>query len=166
MSAVPPKPRASAEHRRNLRNGLLFAAPWLVNLVVFIAYPIGASLYYSLCSYDTLRPPRWVGLENYRILLTQDPLFWKSIGNTLFMVAAGLPLGIIASLGIALLLNQKVRGIAFYRTVFYLPSITPIVATSILWLWLLNPEIGLVNTLLAKANIPGPGWLSDPEWAK
>lgn len=157
---------ASAEVRRNLRNGLLFASPWLVNLVLFIAYPLAASLYYSLCTYDALRPPRWVGLENYRILFTEDPLFWKALWNTLYIVALGLPLNLAVSLGIALLMNQKLKGMAFYRTVFYLPSITPLVAASILWLWLLNPEMGLVNGLLEKVGIHGPGWLASPEWAK
>lgn len=149
-----------------MRNGLLFASPWLVNLVVFIAYPIAASFYYSLCTYDTLRPPRWVGLENYRILFTEDPLFWKSLWNTLYLVLFGLPLNLAVSLGIALLMNQKLKGMAFYRTVFYLPSITPLVATSILWLWLLNPEMGLVNSVLGTAGITGPGWLASPDWSK
>lgn len=160
------KRTASSEQRRNLRNGLLFAAPWLVHLAVLILYPIGASLYYSLCSYDALRPPRWVGLENYRVLFTEDPLFWTSLGNTLYMVLFGLPVTLVVSLAIALLMNQKLKGMAFYRTVYYLPSITPIVATSILWLWVLNPEMGLVNAGLQKLGIAGPGWLSSPEWSK
>jgi len=166
LTTNAPSKRPSSERRRNLRNGLLFASPWLVNLVVLIAYPIAASLYYSLCSYDTLRPPRWIGLENYRVLFTEDPLFWTSLSNTLYMVALGLPVGMVVSLGIALLMNQKLKGMAFYRTIFYLPSITPVVATSILWLWLLNPEMGLVNELLARVGIAGPGWLTAAEWAK
>ena len=166
MSAVPLKYRPSSQARRDLRNGLLFAAPWLVNLAVFIAYPIAASLYYSFCAYDTLRPPRWIGIENYRNLFTDDPLFWKSLFNTLYMVAVGLPIGLVVSLGIALLMNQKLKGMAFYRTIYYLPSITPVVATSVLWLWLLNPEIGLVNTVLTKVGIEGPGWLQSPDWSK
>ena len=166
MPHPSPKPRTTAAQRRNLRNGLLFASPWIVHLIVFIAYPIAASFYYSLCSYDTLRPPRWVGLENYRILFTEDPLFWTSVWNTLYMVALGLPVSMVISLGIALLMNQKLKGMAFYRTIYYLPSITPVVATSILWLWLLNPEMGLVNNVLGKAGVAGPGWLASPQWAK
>src|SRR5579862_7720865 len=154
-------------HRRREVTGLLFASPWLIGLVVFIAYPIAASLYYSFCSYDAIRPARWIGLRNYQQMLFDDPLFWKALGNTLYMVAFGLPFGLIASLAVALLLNQKVRGIAFYRTLYFLPSITPVVATSILWLWLLNPEIGLVNLLLGKLGVVnGPAWLQDPAWAK
>jgi multiple sugar transport system permease protein len=166
MSQSRPSPRGSSDERRNLRNGLLFASPWLLNLAIFIAYPIAASFYYSLCSYDTLRPPRWVGLENYRLLFTQDPLFWKSLWNTLYMVLFGLPVSLVVSLGIALLMNQKLKGMAFYRTVFYLPSITPVVATSILWLWLLNPDMGLVNDVLKRVGIAGPGWLASPDWSK
>lgn len=146
--------------------GLAFAAPWILHFLVFIAYPIVLSLYYSFCDYDTLSPPHWVGAENYRLLFTQDPLFWRSLGNTLYMVLIGLPASTVVSLGLAFLLNQKRRGMAFYRTVFYLPSIVPVVATAILWLWLLNPEIGLVNAGLAKVGIQGPGWLFSPVWAK
>lgn len=153
--------------QRDQLNGLLFASPWLIGLAVFTAYPIVASLYYSFCSYDAIRPPRWVGIENYRVLFTNDDLFWKSLNNTLYMVVVGLPIGLLAALAIALLLNQKLKGMAFYRTVFYLPSITPIVATSILWLWLLNPEMGLVNMGLNHLGIANPpGWLVDPAWAK
>jgi multiple sugar transport system permease protein len=163
---VPPKRRASRRQRQDLRNGLLFASPWLAHLVLLVVYPIAASLYYSFCAYDALRPPRWIGLENYRILFTDDPQFWTSLWNTAYIVLFGLPVTLVASLGIALLMNQKLRGMAFYRTVFYLPSITPIVATAILWLWVLNPEMGLANTLLAKVGVQGPGWLVSPQWAK
>lgn len=153
--------------RRDQINGLLFAAPWLIGFTVFIAYPIAASLYYSFCSYDAIRSPRWIGIQNYRILFTQDELFWKSLWNTLYMAVFGLPLSLVAALAIALLLNQKLRGIAFYRTLYFLPSITPVVASSILWLWILNPQIGLVNVALHNIGIiHTPNWLSDPAWAK
>lgn len=153
--------------RNDTRNGLLFAAPWLIGFVLFIAYPIAASLYYSFCAYDAIRPPQWVGLQNYQRLFTEDDLFWKSLWNTLYMGIFGLPIGLAASLGVALLLNQKIKGIAFYRTLYYLPSITPVVATSILWLWLLNPQIGLINVALGKLGVANPpAWLNDPFWAK
>ncbi len=154
-------------HRRREVTGLLFATPWLIGLAVFIAYPIAASLYYSFCSYDAIRSPHWVGLQNYQRLFGEDDLFLKSLWNTLYMVVIGLPIGLVASLGIALLLNQKLRGMAFYRTLYYLPSITPIVATSILWLWLLNPEMGLVNIVLSGLGVAHPpSWLTDPAWSK
>src|SRR6185369_7225729 len=118
-----------------------------------------ASLYYSFCSYDAIRPPRWIGLQNYQQMFLEDDLFWKALLNTLYMVAFALPIGLAASLAIALLLNQKLRGMALYRTLYYLPSITPVVATSILWLWLLNPQMGLVNLGLTKLGIAHP-----PDW--
>lgn len=161
-----PRDRARERQRRDTRTGLLFALPWLIGFAVFFAYPVLASLYYSLCSYDAIRPPRFVGLENFRRLFFEDELFWRSLGNTVYMVVFGLPVGLVASLAIALLLHQKLKGIALYRTAFYLPSITPVVATSILWLWLLNPEIGLINVGLSKLGIAGPAWLTDPAWAK
>src|SRR5687768_17464711 len=99
-------PVKGGERRRGeLRNGLLFASPWLLNLAVFIAYPIAASLWFSLCRYDALRPPRFIGLENYRRLFFEEPTFWTSLGNTLYMVAVGLPVSMAISLGIALLMN-------------------------------------------------------------
>lgn len=153
--------------KRHLRNGLLFAAPWLIGLSVFYAYPILASLYYSFCSFDGIRSPRFIGLENYRMLFGEDDLFLKSLWNTLFMVIFGVPISMIGGICVALLLNQKVRGIAIYRTIYYLPSVCPIVATSILWLWLLNPEMGLINVGLSHLGVSNPpAWLTDPVWSK
>jgi len=160
------QPGSSRLARHDLRNGLLFAAPWLIGFLCFTLYPIIASIYYSFCSYDGISVMRWTGIDNYKTLLTEDELFWRSLWNTLYMVVVGLPIGLVASLSLALLLNWKVKGMAFYRTVYYLPSITPVVATSILWLWLLNPEIGLINRLLMMMGLSGPGWLVDPKWAK
>ena len=131
--------------KRNLRNGLLFASPWFIGFLVFLLYPIIMSFYYSLCRFDAITQPHWTGLDNYQMMLFNDPVFWKSLINTLYMVIIGLPIGLVFSLLLAMLLNQKIRGQSVYRTVFYLPSITPIVASSILWLWLLNPQIGLAG---------------------
>jgi len=157
----------TASERAYSRNGVLFALPWLIGFSAFFAYPILASLYFSFCNFDGVRPPQWIGLGNYRELFLEDDLFFKSLGNTLFMVAFGVPTSICFGLGIALLLNQKVKGMAIYRTVYYLPSITPVVATSILWLWLLNPQAGLINLALQHLGVANPpGWLTDPAWAK
>jgi multiple sugar transport system permease protein len=145
----------------------LFASPWLIGLAVFFAYPIIASLYFSFCSYDAVRPPHFIGFANYHELFFGDDLFWKALWNTVYMVVLGLPIGLIASLGIALMLNQKLKGMAIYRTIYYLPSIVPVVATSILWMWLLNSDIGLINEALQRAGISHPpAWLNDPAWAK
>ena len=151
--------------RHDLRNGLVFVSPWLAGLIIFTLYPILASIYYSLTDYSIVESPFWVGLDNYRTLLSDD-LFWISLKNTLFMICFGLPLGLAASLAVALLLNTKVKAMSIHRTIFYLPSVLPDVASAILWLWILNPRYGPINTLLQKFGIAGPGWLVDPKWAK
>jgi len=157
----------SRADRRHLRNGLLFALPYVLGFLVFVLYPIVASLYYSLCQFNVINPPVWVGLENFQTLFTQDPLFWKALYNTLFFTAFSVPLSLVFSLSLAILLNQKVRGMAAYRTVFFLPSIVPIVASAVLWLWVLNPESGLINGMLRQfLGVDGPGWIADEHWAK
>jgi multiple sugar transport system permease protein len=156
----------SPAKRRNLRNGLLFVSPWIVGFACFTLFPFVASLYFSFCDYDILSPPRWIGLANYRELLTDDPYFATALYNTLYYTLFSVPLGIVCGVGIALLLNMKVVGVSFYRTVYYLPSIVPVVATSVLWMWLLNPQYGLVNAALGRLGLPEPGWIADPLWSK
>ncbi len=153
--------------RRNLRNGLLFASPYLVGFTVFMLYPLAASLYFSFCQYSIVRPPVWVGLDNFRELFFNDPLFWRSLYNTLYYTLISVPLGLAFSIGLALLLHQKVRGLAVYRTIFFLPTIVPVVASTVLWLWVLNPESGLLNATLRQwLGVEGPGWLADELWSK
>ena len=165
---VLAKPRGgmSPSQRRNLRNGLLFISPWLVGFLCFTLFPFVASLYFSFCDYDILTPPRWIGLLNYRELLTDDPYFVKALYNTLYYTAFAVPIGIVCGVGIALLLNMKVVAVPVYRTIYYLPSIVPVVATSVLWMWLLNPQYGLINALLGRLGLPEPGWIADPAWSK
>jgi multiple sugar transport system permease protein len=151
--------------RRNLRNGLLFTAPWLVGFISFTAYPVLASLYYSFTQYDVLSPPHWVGLGNYRQLVS-DPLFWTSLYNTLYYAVFFIPVSLVLQITIAMLLNFRVHGMVLYRTIVYLPSIVPTVAGSLLWLWMLNPQFGLVNQALSFLHIATPGWFSDPAWSK
>ncbi len=145
--------------------GYLFIAPWLVGFLVFTAYPFLSSVYLSFTRYNIVMPAVWVGAANYHQLLTQDPLFWKSLGITFRFALAAVPLGIVAGVGLALLLNLPLRGMGVYRTIFFLPSILPTVATSVVFLWLLNPEIGLINRLLHVIGITGPPWLQSPQWA-
>ena len=153
------------ESKREGRAGLLFAAPWLVGFLVFLAYPLVASIYFSFCDYSVLKPPVWIGLENYTELF-HDELFWTALKNTLLYAAFALPAGIITSLSLAMLLNAKVKGMPFYRTIFFVPSLVPQVSLAVLWLWLLNGEHGVLNLLLAKVGITGPSWLGDPAWSK
>jgi len=151
--------------KTNTRNGLLFTAPALIGLAVFTVYPVVSLLYYSFCRYSALKPPSWVGLGNYQSLM-HDQLFAESLYNTLYYTVLAVPLGIITAFGLAVLLNAKVKGLAFFRTIFYLPSIVPVVASSVLWLWILNPDYGLVNLLLRHLGLPERGWLADPAWSK
>ncbi len=158
--------RMSRAERSNLLLGLAFISPWLIGFLCFTLYPMLASLYYSFTDFKIISVPHWVGLENYRHML-QDPLFWKSLGNTLYLTFIGTPLAILVALGVAMLLNTKgLRGIGVFRTIFFLPVIFPAVAAAILWLWLLNPTYGLLNQLLAVIGIHGPGWFYDANWAK
>lgn len=158
-------PRTSVRARREFWLGIAFISPWLVGFFALTLYPIVASLYYSFCEYRVLTPPRWVGLRNYIELFSDHDYFLPSLANTAFMFIE-LPVALALSVAIALLLNQKLRGMAFFRTLYYLPSVVPTVAASILWLWLLNPEYGLVNKTLEWLHIPTTQWLQSPVWSK
>jgi len=151
--------------RRQWYEGLVCALPWLVGFAVFGGGPMLFSILMSFCDYDILNPPRFTGLENYSWMFTQDEKFPISLWNTAYMVI-GVPLGMAVSLAVALLLNLKIRGISVWRTFFYLPAIVPMVAASILWIWIFNPQGGLVNRLLALVGIEGPMWLQDANWSK
>ncbi len=155
-----------ANHRakRNL-TGYLFIGPWILGFATFTLWPFLQSVYLSFTRYNIVTPPKWVGAANYRMLLTQDDLFWKSAWVTVKYAAISVPLAVVVGVGLALLLNSNVRGIALFRTAFYIPSIVPTVATSVLFLWILNPNIGLVNRLLALVGITGPAWVKTAPWA-
>jgi multiple sugar transport system permease protein len=116
--------------------------------------------------YTVAFPPRFVGLENYKQLISNDPLVWKSLYNTLYITIIGVPLNTTIALIVALMLNQKIKGEAIFRTIFYLPSIVPQVAMSLLWIWILNPQVGLINYMLSLFGIKGPNWLGSEIWAK
>ena len=145
--------------------GLLFISPWLVRLSVFTAYPIIASLYYSFTEYVGFGAPKWIGFESYGRLF-EDELFRMSLCNTLYYTILYLPLGLIVAITLALFLNLKLKEIAIYRTIIYFPSILPVFASSFIWIWLLHPRFGLINNLLDKVGLIGPGWLYDPVWSK
>ncbi len=166
VHARTPWGRLSRSGRRNLRNGLLFTAPGIIGLLWFYAYPVLASLFYSFTSYDGLHTLSWVGWRNYSDL-ARDGLFWQSLFNTAYYVVLSVPLTILCAFGLALLLNRKdIWGLAFFRTIFFIPSIVPLISSTLLWLWLFNPQYGLINTVLGYVGINGPGWLNDPNWAK
>lgn len=159
--------RFSRQERRQLRVGVTFALPWILGFCGFTLFPVVASFYYSLHVYTRLGEPMiWVGFANFQELLFQDDLFWKSLYNTLYMVVIGIPFHVLLAMFLALVLNLNLKGVSVYRTVYYLPTIVPVVATSVLWLWVFNPEYGLINALLDLFGIHGPGWLAVPELAK
>lgn len=151
--------------RENI-TGYLFASPWLLSLILLTAYPVGAAIYYSFTQYTVLQPPVWVGLENFQEIFFQDDLFWKALYNTSYYAVFSVPLGLIISFWLALMLNQKVAGLAFFRSTFFLPSIVPVVAASIIWAWILQPEFGLINDILGRLGLYRPPWLTSPAWAK
>jgi multiple sugar transport system permease protein len=146
--------------------GLAFISPWLLGFFWLTLYPLVASLYYGFTEYAILTAPKWVGLENFITMFTKDKLFWTSVVNTLYFVAISVPLGTLLSILLALLLNAKVRGMSIYRTIYYFPTVVPVIAGVMLWAWILNPQVGPLNFLLGLLHIPGPGWLADPHWSK
>ncbi len=144
--------------------GYVFILPWLVGLLAFVAGPIIASLYLSFTDYQVVQPPTFIGVANYQQLFG-DGLFWQSLKVTAIYTVVTTPLQLCLSFLVALLMNQKVRLLGMWRTIYYVPNLVPAIATAMLWLWVLNPEFGLVNTLLRYFGIQGPLWLSSTRWA-
>ncbi|MGG4392989.1 sugar ABC transporter permease [Paenibacillus thiaminolyticus] len=151
--------------RKTIIIGLLFTSPWIIGFLVFQLYPIVASFYYSMTEYNLFSSPTWVGIQNYRDLF-QDDKFFLSMYNTLYITVFGVVPHMAFALGMALLLNMKIKGQSIYRTIYFLPTLVPAVAGSLLWLWILNSQYGLINMLLESIGIVGPNWLVDPDWTK
>ncbi len=166
------KLRPMAKHE--MRWGYIFISPWLVGFLVFTLGPMVASFFFSFTQYNVLTEARWVGANNYAMLLNEDKqLLLKAFFNIVYLAGVGIPLGLVAGLSIALLLNQDIRGMRFYRTAFYLPSIVPAVASIILWLWILNtdPSRGIFNMLWSNTfsvwfGTQPPNWMGDAYWTK
>ncbi|MGE5401706.1 MAG: carbohydrate ABC transporter permease [Ignavibacteriales bacterium] len=152
--------------KKNNFVGYLFASPWLIGFLVFGIYPIIISLYYSLCQYDVLRIPQYIGFRNYEELLFQDNYFYNAIWNTLYYTVIRTPLVILGSLILAIIVSKALTGVKIFRTIYFIPSIITGVILSVLWMWLLNPELGLVNSMLSYFGIQGPLWLLDPGYSK
>ncbi|MFZ4773766.1 MAG: carbohydrate ABC transporter permease [Terrimicrobiaceae bacterium] len=165
----------TGQERHNLRVGLLFISPWIAGFVALCAYPLVSSVYFSLCDYSVLSRAVFIGAQNYRDLAT-DEVFWTALYNTIFFAAFAIPLGLLVSLSLAILLNFEVRGRGFFRTVFFLPSLVPMVCLAVLWQWMLNGELGLVNTTINPVlhvfndmlgtHWQAPNWLADARFAK
>ena len=148
--------------RRNIE-GYLFISPWIIGFVVFTAGALLGSFSISLTKWNIVGTPEVVGLANYQKMV-EDRFFWQSIKVTLYYLL-NVPLNVVLGLLLALLLNQKVKGLSVFRTIFFLPSVAAGVAVSLLWMWIFNPRFGIINVLLKKIGIIGPLWLGSEEWA-
>jgi len=151
--------------RRNLRNGLLFISPWIFGFIAFQVYPILYSLRLSFSEYSGFGVPAFTGLANFKQMFADD-LFWKSAYNTLYYTALAVPIGVVVALAIAIAMNQKVREVAIYRAILYIPSILPIFALSFVWVVFLNPRYGLFNAFWHIFGLPMVDWIGNPAWTK
>lgn len=151
----------SVQGTRRALWGYLFIAPWIVGLLVFVGGPILISLYLSFTTYDILSPPKWVGVANYQKAFFEDPLFWPSLWRSFYYALVVVPVGLVLSLMLATLLNQGLLGTSVYRTLYFLPSLTPSVALSILWLFLMQPKIGPLNVMLSALGLGTYPFLTD-----
>jgi multiple sugar transport system permease protein len=155
--------KRSVMARKEAIAAYIFISPWIVGAVVFTFGPIVASLYYSFTEYNVLQPAEWVGLRNYRDAVDDD-LFRRSLINSLYYAVLYVPLHIVFALAVAMLLNTEVKGLGIWRTLFYLPVVTPVVASAVLWKFILNPQSGIVNRTLREIGLPTPGWTTDGDW--
>lgn len=151
--------------RKKARMGLLFTMPWIIGLLLFYAYPLISSIYYSMTTYSVLSPGKFVGLKNYTRLF-KDALFWKSVSNTLYFASISVPVNIVVGIVIALLLNFKSKAIGLYRTIFFIPTLVPVIATATVWKFLLDSQYGLINQLLNMVGINSIQWLTSAEYSK
>lgn len=145
--------------------GWLMASPWILGILIWILGPFAAAAYLSFTDYDILSRSNFVGLDNFRTMLTDDPLFWKSMWVTTVYSFVSVPLQIILGLFLALLLNTKIRGLAWFRTAYYLPTVLSGVAVSFLWIWVFSADWGVLNYVLSWFGIRGPNWLTSERWA-
>ncbi|MHB0874476.1 MAG: carbohydrate ABC transporter permease [Anaerolineae bacterium] len=156
--------RRGITEREEERGFYLFISPWLVGFVIFTLGPMIASFIISFMKYDVLSAPQFIGVENYRVMFTTDPLFWQSLEVTFVYSMGSVPLGMAASLFVAILMNQPVRGIYVFRTIYYLPSLITGVPSALLWMWVFNPSVGILNYGLSLIGIKGPLWLFSETW--
>lgn len=164
-SPAPAGTISRLRRRRQARVGLLFVSPWILGFLAFYLYPFFATLYYSFTNFTGVGNPKLTGFANYSALF-HDGLFRTALFNTFYYTAFEVPLSTIVAIGLAMLLNMNVRGRAFYRTLFYIPSIVPVLASSIIFVWIFQPSFGVVNSLLLGVHIHGPAWFFSIAWSK
>lgn len=151
---------------REARFGYLFISPWLIGFILFQAIPLALVFYYSFTKYSVLSAPQWIGFDNYEKIFTNDKLFITSMWNTVYIVAFSVPLRLIIGFILAQLINQKIKGLTIFRTIYYLPVIIPIAATSVLWEWMFQPRYGIINYFFELLGIPAINWLVSVTWSK
>ncbi|MDP4503315.1 carbohydrate ABC transporter permease [Nonomuraea turcica] len=144
--------------RLETRWGILMALPAILGFLIFTIGPMAASAFFSLTDWTIGASPSFVGLDNYTAM-ARDELFWKSLTTTTYYTLGSVPLVLIVSFAVAMLLNEKVRGLAIWRTIFYLPTLVPAIANVVLWIWIFNPDFGLLNSLLRQGGLPGSQWI-------
>jgi multiple sugar transport system permease protein len=144
---------------------LLFLSPWIIGFLAFYLYPMMATLYFSFTRYNNLSSATWAGLTNYKFMFTSDPQFWESLRNTIWMILVATPLQIVFAIGSAVVLTRPKRGLGTYRTIFFLPTMVPVVAATLGFLFILNPA-GPIDHVLGFLHVPRPLWFQDPLWAK
>src|SRR5579885_1567087 len=159
------RPRFIQATRRALL-GYAFISPWLLGFLCFTAGPILAVFYFSFSEYSIFSAPHLIGLKNYLTALNGDRLFPVSLTNTFYYVALAVPLDLVGGFVLALALNARLRGMTLFRTLFYVPAIVPTVAATIVFVWLFDPNLGLINFGLSLVGINGPNWLGSEAWAK
>ena len=163
-AATIKKHRMTRRERMDVVGFFAFASPWIIGFILFMLIPMGTSLYISLTSWNLLKPPKYIGLENFQTLFN-DPLFYKSLGITLRYTLMAVPANIVLSVLISLVLNKNLPGMSVFRTIFYLPSIISGVVIALVWLWMFQPDFGILNNLLSYIGIKGPMWVYSEEWA-
>ncbi|MCX7027467.1 MAG: sugar ABC transporter permease [Spirochaetes bacterium] len=171
IAAAKAAPKAKAPRRFGIKKGdnlagYLFVGPWLFGFLALTVIPMAASFFLSFTNYDILSPPKWVGLQNFKKMFFEDPRYWKSVGATIYYALAAVPLRLVVALAVAMLLNAKRRGVAFYRALFYAPSVVgDSVAVAVMWRQIFGGE-GLINAFLRILGLPGKRlWLADPHFA-
>ena len=169
MALPSKKKRKTTWNKRRKKEmlwGLFFVSPFIIGFLIFMLGPMLFSFYGSFTNYNLTSRMDFIGLGNFRKMFQFDELFWTSLYNTAYYVAFNIPLTTIGSVLLALLLNRRIRGISVFRTIFYLPAVLSGVAVYVLWMQLLSPSTGLINSILAMIGIKGPAWLFDPQWTK
>jgi multiple sugar transport system permease protein len=164
ISYIGQRARTPRRWTREAFHSYVFMSPAILGLLLFTLGPVVASLFLSFTEYNILTPPTWIGLQNYTEMF-QDPLFWQSLKVSAIYSVISVPLGLTLALGLAVLLNHKMRSTMLFRSIYYLPTVISGVGVAMLWRWLFNAEFGIINVLLDSVGIRGPAWLVDQKWA-